>query len=31
VVFWRRHKLAQQKLWRELWLIALTVFGAQQI
>jgi hypothetical protein len=24
------NKLAQQKLWRELWLIALKAFGAQQ-
>ena len=25
------NKLAQQKLWRELWLIALKAFGAQQV
>lgn len=26
-----KNKMAQQKLWRELWLIALKTFGAQQI
>jgi hypothetical protein len=24
-------KLGQQRLWRELWLIALRAFGAQQV
>ena len=26
-----KHKMAQQKLWRELWLIALKAYGAKQV
>ena len=26
-----KHKMAQQKLWRELWLIALKAFGAKVV